>query len=524
MTACLTLENLALATPEGRVLFDNLTVSIGRECVGLVGRNGSGKSTLLKTIEDNASPLRGSMHLNGKVARLRQFFDETLTVAETIGVAEDLARIDRITAGDGTPDDFNSADWALESRLEKALADMGLAGLDKNRLIASLSGGERTRLAIAGLLLEEADLLLLDEPTNNLDAAGRAAINQLVDTWTGGLLIASHDRALLENADRIVELSPVGCTIFGGGWTEFAEAREAARARAQAEAERAANTFKATERKIQQSREKQERSDSRGRAVRSRGDQPKMLLDKRQDRAEQTAGRGNDIAHRQLGEAADALATADSQLEIVTPLSIDLPASDLPSSRQLLTLRDVCMSFEGRQLFGPLSFELRGPERIAIKGPNGSGKTTLLNLIRGRINPSSGAITRHSQRTAVLDQHVSAFNAGETLLENVRTLLPELNENELRARLARFAFRGDAALQKAGTLSGGERLRAGLAVAFAGAEPPELLMLDEPTNHLDIESVELLEAALRDWDGAIIVISHDEAFLKAIGAERMIAL
>ncbi|WP_084394026.1 ABC-F family ATP-binding cassette domain-containing protein [Henriciella pelagia] len=524
MTACLTLDNLALATPDGKPLFDNLTVSIGRECVGLVGRNGSGKSTLLRAIEQDTAPLRGTIHLNARTGRLRQRFDESLTVAETIGVAGELARLARITAGHGTPEDLDHADWTLEPRLEQAFAQMGLPGLDTGRRIASLSGGERTRLAMAGLLLDEVDLLLLDEPTNNLDAAGRAAIDDLIRAWPGGLLIASHDRALLEQADRIVELSPIGCTVFGGGWSEFAEARSAARARAAAEAERAANTLKATERKLQQAREKQEKSDSRGRAVRTRGDQPKMLLDKRQERAEQTAGRGSDLAHRQLGAASDAVAAASARLEIVTPLSIDLPSPDLPSSRQLLKLEDVCAGFGGRTLFGPLSLEVRGPQRIAIKGANGSGKSTLLNLIRGRIAPASGTVTRLTRRIAILDQHVAVFDPNTSLLENVRALLPALNENDIRARLARFAFRGEAALQPVGTLSGGERLRAGLAVAFAGGEPPELFLLDEPTNHLDIESVELLEAALKAWTGAIIVISHDTAFLNAIGVQNVITL
>jgi ATPase subunit of ABC transporter with duplicated ATPase domains len=210
MTACLTLDNLALATPDGKPLFDNLTVSIGRECVGLVGRNGSGKSTLLRAIEQDTAPLRGTIHLNARTGRLRQRFDESLTVAETIGVAGELARLARITAGHGTPEDLDHADWTLEPRLEQAFAQMGLPGLDTGRRIASLSGGERTRLAMAGLLLDEVDLLLLDEPTNNLDAAGRAAIDDLIRAWPGGLLIASHDRALLEQADRIVELSPIG--------------------------------------------------------------------------------------------------------------------------------------------------------------------------------------------------------------------------------------------------------------------------------------------------------------------------
>ncbi|MEQ9315981.1 MAG: ABC-F family ATP-binding cassette domain-containing protein [Henriciella sp.] len=519
----LTLDSLAVSTPDGRPLFDNLTLAIGPERTGLVGRNGSGKSTLLDVIEGRIEPSRGSVHRSGSIARLEQSFDEALTVAETLGVADALARLDRIEGGNGSEQDFAEADWTLEPRLDKALADTGLTGIALTRAIATLSGGERTRIALARLLLAEPDVLLLDEPTNNLDTSGRAAIHALIKTWKGGLVIASHDRDLLEHVDRIVELSPVGCTIFGGGWSEFAEARDATRARAEAEAERAANTLKATERKAQVAREKQDRSDARGRAVRARGDQPKLLLDARQQRAEATAGRGSHLADRQRGDAEAALAQAKAQLDIVTPLHIDLPLSDLPALRTVLKVDQVSMSLGPRRLFGPLSFEIRGPERVAISGPNGSGKTTLLKLIMGELTPTSGNVETVTPKLALLDQHVGLLNRDLNILDSLREAAPGLNDHEARAHLARFAFRGDAALQQVSTLSGGERLRAGLAAAFAG-DPPDLLLLDEPTNHLDLPSIDLLESALKTWTGALLVISHDEAFLEAIGTQRRITL
>ncbi|WP_084396217.1 ABC-F family ATP-binding cassette domain-containing protein [Henriciella aquimarina] len=524
MSAFLTLDHLSLAKPDGAPLFDNLTLSVGPQRIGLVGRNGCGKSTLLRAIAGDVPPAAGTVHSHGRIARLEQRFDETLTLAEALGVAKALACLARITAGEGSAEDFDAADWTLEARLDKALSETGLAAMPLDRRLASLSGGERTRVGLARLLLAAPDLILLDEPTNNLDAEGRAAVMALVETWPGGLIVASHDRALLDRMDRIVELTPVGCTVFGGGWSAFAEARDAARARAASEAESAANRLKSTERKVQQAKEKKDRSDARGRAVRARGDQPKLLLDARAERAEATGARGSHLAHRQLGEAETALSDAEAKLEIITPLSIDLPACHLPATRQLLTLSDVVMEVGGRHLFGPLSAELRGPERVAITGPNGSGKTTLLKLITGELVPTAGDVTVHTDRIALLDQHVSRLDPGLSLLDNMKALLPGLNENDTRAALARFAFRGEAALQTAVTLSGGERLRAGLAAAFATHEPPDLLLLDEPTNHLDIEAVELLEAALKAYDGAILAISHDERFLEAIGIDRRIAL
>ena len=416
MPAFLVLDSISLATPDGRPLFDGLTLAIGRERTGLVGRNGCGKSTLLRLIAGEIEPAGGSLQRIGSIGMLAQLTDERLTVDEALGVAGDLARLRRLERGQGSLqgslDDATEADWTLEARIQAALVEAGLPSLPLHRPIVSLSGGERTRLALARLLIEAPDLLLLDEPTNNLDADGRQAVAQLLERWQGGVLVASHDRALLERVDRIVELTPIGISIFGGAWSAFAEAREAARTRAADDLDRASDALRNTERALQKAREKKARRDKAGRAWRAKGIEDKMFMDREKERAENSAARESQLAGRLLGERTEALEMARAQVEILTPLSIDLPRTHLPGGRELIALKDVVMAFGERHLFGPLSFDVRGPERIAIRGANGSGKTTLFRLLTGELKPASGDVGRLTDRIAVLDQHIGLLDPG----------------------------------------------------------------------------------------------------------------
>lgn len=524
MPAFLILDSISLATPDGRPLFDGLTLAIGAERTGVVGRNGCGKSTLLRLISGDTEPAGGSVQRTGSIGMLAQLVDDRLTVAQALGIADGLARLHRLESGEGSLDDAAEADWTLQTRTDAALGETGLRSLAPDRRLSSLSGGERTRVALARLLIEAPDVLLLDEPTNNLDADGREAVARLLEHWRGGAVVASHDRALLERVDRIVELTPVGVTIFGGAWPAFAEARDAARARAEADLDRASDALRHAERAVQKAKEKKARRDKAGREWRAKGIEDKMFMDAEKQRAENSGAREGRLADRLINDHAEALNEARARVEILTPLAIDLPKTALPGSREIVVFKDVAMAHDDRHLFGPLSFEVRGPERIAVSGANGSGKTTLLRLITGDLAPTTGDLRRLTDRIAALDQHVGLLDSTCSILDNLRRLNPELSDNEARAALARFAFRNKAALQIAGTLSGGERLRAGLACVFAKRQPPFLLLLDEPTNHLDLASIEVLEAALSGFDGALIVVSHDRTFLQAIGVEREIRL
>ncbi|OYW87420.1 MAG: ABC transporter, partial [Hyphomonas sp. 32-62-5] len=241
-------------------------------------------------------------------------------------------------------------------------------------------------------------------------------------------------------------------------------------------------------------------------------------------RAEETSGALGRLAEQQKADAAEEAAEARSRIDVLQPFTVKLPLTGLPSNKVVLSAVDLAGGYTpGSPVFRGLCFEVRGPERVAVFGPNGSGKSTLLKTITGVLRPLSGEV-RVNVSWALLDQEVSLLEGAGNILENFRKINPEADENACRAALARFRFRAGAALQKVATLSEGERLRAGLACVLGGASPPQLLILDEPTNHLDIASLEAVEAGLNAYDGALLVVSHDETFLERVGVTRHIPL
>lgn len=525
MSASIVLSNITLSAPDGRTLLSNLDLSFGPERTGLVGRNGIGKTTLLRLIAGELSPQSGTVSVKGVLGILRQTVqvppDET--IADLFGVTSALAVLRRAEAGEATAEELAEADWTLEARIASALGRIGLDVHLETRL-AALSGGQRTRAGLAALVFREPDFLLLDEPTNNLDRQGRMAVVDLLAGWRAGALVVSHDRELLETMDAIVELTSLGATRYGGNWSVYREHRTRELAAAEHDLAVAEKRVADVARKAQITAERKARKDSAGRRRGARGDLPRIVVGGLQDRSEGTSGDEARRAEARHNQALEAAAAARERIEILQPLTVVLPPTSLPAGRTVLKLDAVTAGYEaGRPIICDLSLTMTGPERVAIVGPNGSGKTTLLALVTGKLQPWTGSV-RVISDVAMLDQSMDVLDPAASIRDNFRRINPDADENACRAALARFMFRADAALATVSSLSGGQLLRAGLACVLGGERLPQLLILDEPTNHLDIESIEAVEAGLRSYDGALLVVSHDETFLKSVNVSRRLEL
>lgn len=525
MPISIALSNLTCSTPDGRTLFSDLDLTFDAGRTGLVGRNGVGKSTLLKLISGSLPQQGGTLSISGSVGFLRQSVQPAAdeTVADLFGVSEGLALLRRAEAGQADLDDLAVADWTLEARIASALARLGL-DISAETPLTALSGGQRTRAGLAALIFGEPDFILLDEPTNNLDREGRAAVVKLLAGWRAGALVVSHDRELLDTMDAIVELTPLGAMRYGGNWSHYRERKAVALAAARHDLADAERRVTDAARSAQATAERKARKDGAGNRKRAKGDAPRILLDGQKNRSENTSGDNARLAERKRAQAADEAASARARLEILEPFTVALPSTGLPASKLVLRIERLSAGYlPDRPIIEDLSFAMSGPERVAVTGANGSGKTTLLALIAGQLLPWSGSV-RIMTDLAMLDQQVTLLDPSASIRDNFRRINPDAGENACRAALARFMFRADAALQTISSLSGGQLLRAGLACVLGGTKLPQLIILDEPTNHLDIDSIETVEAGLRAYDGALLVVSHDEAFLQGIGITRRLEL
>lgn len=510
------LHQVTCQFPTGDTLFGPLNLTLEPSLCALVGRNGSGKTRLLRLLAGLDEPASGHIERFGSHAWVAQqhVISPQTTLAELLGYDAIFTARKRIDSGDYQPDDLELLDghWDVAERLSEAFINANLPPFDPDKPAGELSGGERIRALLCGAFTAEADFMLLDEPTNHLDRQGRAWFYDQLHRFQGGVLVASHDRELLEQVPRILDLSASGLRSYGGNYADYQTQRDA-----EQKAARAALEHAATERKRTRVRMQKEHDDSQRRSAKTLRTVDTLNIAsfervKYKGAAKERIGSWKK-QHSEQNEALNAAVNkARERVEEDNPVMFTLPGSQIPEGKQVLVLEDLVLPHVP---VPPLNLRMDGPMRVALKGPNGCGKSTLLKTLLGEIAPRSGTC-RVSASCAYLDQHLSRLDLSQSVMMHLNLSHTPLEEGVLRTRLAQLQLGADKVTLPLAELSGGERLKAALACVLWRAEATQLLLLDEPTNHLDLASVQAIEAALAGFPGALLVVSHDEAFLRGL--------
>ena len=514
----LALESASYVLPDGRTLFSALDFALDARRTGLVGRNGVGKSVFARLLAGQLAPSAGHCRRHGRVHYLPQQIARAAgdTVASLAGVGPALEALARIEAGSADPADFDTLGerWDIAQRLHTELELCGLGHVTAQRPAAELSGGEAMRVALLGAWLSDADVLILDEPSNHLDLAQRQQLQQQLQRWPHGLLVVSHDRALLQDMQRIVELSSLGLRDYGGDYAFYAQCKAQQQQQALAELERRKHERQRHGDALREQQARQQRRSAHGRRQAQDANQAPILLGRQQQRSEHSAGKQRqqlDTAHARLSAQVREAARA---VEAAAPVALFAPMPAAAAGRRVAELRGLRLP-HAPPARAALDLCIGGRQRIGVVGPNGSGKSTLLRVLDGQLAPLAGRCAVEVP-SAYLDQAVHLLDSALPVLAQLQEANAVADVAALRTRLALLGLDAQRIGVPSGRLSGGERLKAALACAFYRDPPAHLLLLDEPDNHLDLDAREALRQVLLQYPGALLVVSHDAAFLDGL--------
>lgn len=525
------LQNISFGFPGGNLLFNHINLTIQSHTKSaLVGSNGVGKSTLLKIIAGEIQPLNGNTNIRGNIFYVPQMFGNLndLTIAECLRIDQKLHALQKITNGEVDEIYFETLndDWDIEERCQNALEHWGLENFELTQKLEDLSGGQKTKVFLAGIQINQPDIVVLDEPTNHLDREGRKLLYDLIDKTDATVVIVSHDRILLNLVDTIFELSNQGIATYGGNYDFYAKQKEVEEEALQNDIHSKERALKKAKEKERETLERKQKLDARGKGKQEKSGVARIMMNTLRNNAEKNSSKLKSVHAEKISGISGDLRDLRSSLKNSDQMKVIFNDSNLHSGKILVTVEDINFTYGKEKLWKEnISMEVRSGDRISVKGSNGSGKTTLIKLLLGNIKPLEGKINKTEFNSIYIDQEYSLIDNDSTLYDFVQTFNDNaMQESEVKTLLSRFLFWKDTWDKKCGMLSGGERLRLLLCGLSISNKAPDMIILDEPTNNLDLQNVEILTNSIKDYHGTLLVISHDEVFLQEIGIERELML
>lgn len=541
----ISIQQISYIHPDKEVLFSDLNFAISKgQKLGLVGNNGCGKSTLLQIIAGQLSPSSGVIVRPDDLYYIPQHFGQydSLTIAQALRIERKQQALHAILSGDASNENFVvlDDDWNIEERSIAALDLWGLGQFTLSYPMNLLSGGEKTRVFLAGMDIHHPSVVLMDEPTNHLDSSGRQRLYDWVEKCRSTLLVVSHDRTLLNLLPEICELEKHQINYYGGNYEFYKEQKTLMQEALQQRIEEKEKALRIARKVARETVERRDKQNVRGEKNNIKKGVPRIVLNALQGKSEKSTSKLNSTHQEKAEKLTGERNQLRSSLSPTATLKTDFNSSSLHTGKILVTAKEINFGYHPnsdsndiqdnndfkQQLWQtPISFQLKSGDRLRIEGANGSGKTTLLKLITGQLQPQEGNLTRMEFTYVYLNQEYSIIDDRNSILEQAYAFNNRnLPEHEIKIILNRYLFPASEWDKSCRKLSGGEKMRLAFCCLMISNNTPDMFILDEPTNNLDIQSIEIITATIKSYTGTVIAISHDDYFIQEIGIEQRILL
>jgi len=527
----LILQGVTYRHPNKDLLFSQLNLDIHKQqkCA-LIGNNGVGKSTLLKIISRDLLPSIGSVKTDSKPYVVPQIFGQynQFSIAKALQIEDQLQAFYAILEGNATEENLAilNDDWTIEERCKAALTAWGLNVLDLFQKMHTLSGGQKTKVFLAGIAIHQPEIVLMDEPTNHLDVWSRTKLYHYLQTTTHTLLIVSHDRTLLKLITQVYELHNNGITAYGGNYDFYVEQKAIAKEALVHDLHNKEKLLRKAKEVEREATERQQKLDARGKKKQERAGLSTIMMNTLRNKAEKSTSKMKGVHAEKLGQISQELTQLRTALPDRDQMKVSFDHSTLHKGKIVIAAKGINFGFGDSLLWQQdLNFELRSGERYVLEGKNGSGKTTLIKIILGQLAPKLGTLQRTDFRYLYIDQDYSLLNNTLTVYQQAQQFnTGKLQEHEIKVRLSRFLFAQESWDKPCDALSGGEKMRLILCALTIGNKAPDLIVLDEPTNNLDIQNIEILTDAINAYQGVLLMVAHDTYFLEQLKLRQSIVL